>query len=96
MSTATYAPAPVAAAPAERTFSMRTVLIFAGVGWLVAAALTIAMIAGFGPHGARGATGAPGVAGVQGPAGADGPQGATGPQGPKGAQGPRGATGSAS
>jgi hypothetical protein len=79
--------------PGPRRASTALIIVFVALGWLLAAGLTVATIAGAGPRGPQGTPGSPGVQGPQGPAGSPGPAGPTGPAGPIGNTGPQGPAG---
>jgi hypothetical protein len=69
---------------AAKSITMRTAVIVAVFGWLVATVFTVLIFAGVGPDGPAGPQGPQGVPGAPGPSG---PAGAPGPAGPRGDHG---------
>ena len=69
--------------PARR-ISTPLVAGIVGLGWLLAAVLTVLIFSAVGPQGNVGPQGPQGGQGTAGPQGPTGPQGATGPRGENG------------
>jgi hypothetical protein len=69
--------------PARR-LSTPVIAAIVGLGWVLAAVLTVLIFSGVGPQGDVGPAGPQGGQGTAGPQGPDGPQGATGPRGEDG------------